>query len=190
MSKLNTKIAGLKLRNPLMPAVGPITRDAYALEDVANKGAGALVTKTISTEPAEVPRPNMAKIGNGLLTADLWSEIPLEQWIDKEYPKAKEKDLPLIASIGYTPEDIEEIIPKLNEKDIDAIELSTQPPRNQETPNIPETIKTAKQNTDLPTFIKLPYQNQITQTAQKAEKAGIKEEEDTEKIVQDHRNNK
>lgn len=172
MVSLSTEIAGLDLRNPILPAPGPIVRDGYSLLEIANKGAGGLVSKTVSVEPAEVPRPNIAKIGDSLINAETWSEIPLEQWLKEEFPKAMESELPLIASIGYSPEEIEEIAPKVAEVGVDALELSTHYLGHDPSPVV-EAVKAAKQEVDIPVFVKLsPHVLDITEFAEAAEEAG------------------
>jgi hypothetical protein len=47
------------------------------------------------------------------LNAELWSEIPFERWIETEYALALSSGLPLIASVGYTPEEVTELAPKI-----------------------------------------------------------------------------
>ncbi|KXB06636.1 hypothetical protein AKJ51_03325 [candidate division MSBL1 archaeon SCGC-AAA382A20] len=172
MSVLSTEIAGLEFRNPILPAAGPIVRDGSSLLEIANKGAGGLVSKTVSLEPAEVPRPNMAKLGDSLINSELWSEIPLEKWIEREYPKALEADLPLIANIGYTPEEIKEIAPKVAEAGVNALELSTHN-LDHDSSSVVEAVEAAKSEVDLPVFVKLsPQMLDISDFAQSAEEAG------------------
>ncbi len=172
MVSLALEFCGLKLRNPIMPAAGPTVRDGDALVQAAQGGAGALITKTISTSPAEVPRPCMAKVKEGLLNAELWSDLPLERWIRDEYPKAKRTGLPLIVSIGYKPEEIRELAPKVKEAGADALELSTHYLGHDPTPVI-EATKAAKEAVDIPVFIKLsPHVLDITEFARAAEEAG------------------
>lgn len=172
MVSLSTEVAGLELRNPILPAAGPIVRDGNSLVEIANNGAGGLVAKTVSVEPAEVPRPNIAKIGDSLLNAELWSEIPLEQWLKKEYPKAKETELPLVASIGYSAEEIEEIAPQVAEVGVDALELSTHYLGHDPSPVV-EAVEAAKSEVDIPVFVKLsPHVLDITEFAESAENAG------------------
>ncbi len=172
MARLSTEFAGLELRNPLMPAVGPIGRDGSALLEAANKGAGALVSKTVSTEPAQDPRPNMAKIGDSLVNAMLWSEIPLEQWIEKEYPKALEAELPLIASVGFTPEQVGEVAPKVADVGVDAIELSTRHFLD-DSSSIVEALEVAKEDVDIPVFVKLGIErDNLAGLSQELEEAG------------------
>ena len=62
MVNVSTKIAGIEFRNPVMNAAGPPGRSGEALQEVARGGAGALVAKTISVNPAEVPRPCMSVV--------------------------------------------------------------------------------------------------------------------------------
>jgi len=115
---LEVEVAGLKLKNPLMNAACPISRDAESMKALVDNGVGAVVAKTISVKPAIVPRPTMAVVdrgvgrvhvlktmkpglvkvesqfsGNyrfiyGLLNAELWSDIPAEHYFEREYPVA------------------------------------------------------------------------------------------------------
>lgn len=149
---LSVEIVGLKFRNPVIPAAGPPVRNGEAILRCAKGGAGAIVTKTISTKAAEVPRPCMAKTKSGFLNTELWSELPPEQWIEKEYKIAKSAKLPLIISLGYTAEQIGELAPKVKQF-ADALELSTHY-LGSDTKPMEEAIKVAKE-TGLPVFIKL-----------------------------------
>jgi len=118
MVDLEVEVAGLKLKNPLMNAACPISRDAESMKALVDNGVGAVVAKTISVKPAIVPRPTMAvvdrglgrvqvlktlkpgvvKIENqfsgsvrfiyGLLNAELWSDIPAEHYFERQYPVA------------------------------------------------------------------------------------------------------
>lgn len=160
------------MRNLILPAAGPIVRDGNSLVEIANNGAGGLVAKTVSVEPAKVPRPNMAKIGDSLINAELWSEIPLEQWLEEEYPKALEAGLPLIASIGYTAQEVEEVAPQVAEVGVDALELSTHCPGD-DSSNMVEAIEAAKRKVDIPVFVKLsPHVLDISEFAKEADDAG------------------
>ncbi|MEM3401680.1 MAG: hypothetical protein QXH08_00420, partial [Candidatus Hadarchaeales archaeon] len=154
MVDLSVELCGLKLRNPVMPAAGPNVMDGEALLKVAEGGAGALVAKTVSVQPAKVPRPCIVKVKDSLLNAELWTDLPLEQWLKVEYPKAKKAGLPLIASIGYRAAEIREIAPKGVEAGAEALELSTHYLGNDPTPVI-EATKAAKEVVDVPVFVKL-----------------------------------
>ena len=126
MADIHVEFCGITCANPVMPAAGPNAADADALLRAAAGGAGALVMKTISVKPARVPKPCMVKYGaDGMLNCELWSELPAEQYIATEYAKAKACGLPLIASIGYSAEDLAELGPKVAATGVvDAIEFS------------------------------------------------------------------
>jgi dihydroorotate dehydrogenase subfamily 1 len=132
MADLSVELLGLRFRNPILTAAGPTSRDGMTLLNAAAGGVGGLVAKTVSVSPADVPRPNMAalkegRVGSrtGILNAELWSELPLESWLEREYPIALSSGLPLIASVGYTPEEVSMIAPKLEKVGVNAIEFST-----------------------------------------------------------------
>lgn len=172
MVNLSLDLCGLELRNPILPAVGPPSRDGDALVDIANNGAGGLVAKTVTKEPAEGPRPNLAKIKNGLLNADFSSEIPIKQWLNREYQEAQKSGLPLIASLGFSAEEIGEIAPLVVDAGADALELAIRPVSRDPSPVV-EATETAKDEVDVPVFVKLSSQvPDITEFAKAAEDAG------------------
>lgn len=170
MANLEVEFAGLKLKNPVMPAAGPPVKDAIAAKRAKDGGAGAIVTKTISTNAAKVPRPNMARIKGGFLNTELWSELPPEHWLDEEYPQINKLGLPIIVGIGYTKEQIKELAKKV-EKYADALELSTHYLGEDTTP-MEESIKVAKSEVDIPVFVKLSPGIDIPEFAEAAEQAG------------------
>jgi dihydroorotate dehydrogenase subfamily 1 len=132
MVNLSAHFRDLSFPNPVLTAAGPTSRDGNTLVSAVEGGVGGLVTKTVSVKPAEIPYPNMAalhhgRVGSrrGMLNAELWSELPIELWLKKEYPKALRTGLPVIASLGYTPDDVTELGPKLEKVGIHALEFST-----------------------------------------------------------------
>ncbi len=170
MADLSLEVLGMKMNNPVMPAAGPPVKDAEAAKKAAEGGAGALVTKTISVEAADVPRPNMAAIRGGFLNAELWSEMGPEQWFEQEYPQIAELDLPIIAGIGYSSEEIRELSERVEEY-AEAVELSTHYLGDDPTP-VEESVKAAKEACDIPVIVKLSPQVDIPMFARAAEAAG------------------
>jgi len=199
MVDISVNIAGIEFRNPVMNAAGPPGKDGKALQEVARGGAGGLVAKTISINPAEVPRPcmvvvdrgelhfhglftlqdrlvrvtkSMLKVPRGLMNAELWSDIPYEQWLEREYGAAKMTGLPLIASIGYTADEVVQLGPLVQEASVDAIEFSTHYLGTDPKPII-EVTKTLKDVIDIPIFAKLsPHAADISLFARAVEAAG------------------
>jgi dihydroorotate dehydrogenase subfamily 1 len=151
---LNAKIAGMNIKNPLMPASGPLVGDYEKMMAIASFGVGAMVTKTISTVSAKVPRPCIYGDKNKIMNAELWSEYPPEKWIKDILPKLKENlQIPLIISVGYTVEDMQILIPKLH-KFADGFEISTHyVGKNLDI--IGKTVRTIRENTDKPVFMKI-----------------------------------
>ncbi|MFX1483027.1 MAG: 4Fe-4S binding protein [Promethearchaeota archaeon] len=171
MADIRTKFAGLKLKNPIMTAAGPASRDGMALLNAAAGGVGGLVAKTVSVRPADVPRPNMAalkegRVGSrrGILNAELWSELPVEQWLEKEYAIALSSGIPLIASVGYTPEEVSKLGPKLERAGVHAIEFSTHYVGGHT-----EIAKALKEVVEIPVFAKLSPKVDVAEVAKSLE---------------------
>lgn len=152
---LNTSVGKIKLNNPLMPASGPLVGDAEKMKAINEFGVGAMVTKTISKKGAEVVRPCIFGGKDFIMNAELWSEYDPEIWLDDFLPEIKKelKGKPLIISVGYTKEDMEFLIPKLDSF-ADAFEISTHYV-GKDLSNIKETLKTIKFHTAKPVFMKM-----------------------------------
>jgi dihydroorotate dehydrogenase subfamily 1 len=170
MANLSTEIADLHLANPVMPAAGPPGWNGEAMKACAAGGAGAIVSKTVSVQPAVVPTPNMARIPGGILNTELWSELPVERFIEREYPIAKEAGVPLIVSLGYTADEIAQLAPRVRPF-ADALELSTHYIGDDPSPMM-DGIRAAKDAVDVPVLVKLsPFRDMAT-AAKAAAQAG------------------
>jgi dihydroorotate dehydrogenase subfamily 1 len=171
MADLSVEVCGLRFRNPVLPAAGPPVRDGAALLACAAGGAGALVSKTISVHAAQPPEPNMAEIPHGMVNTELWSELPAEQWIEREYALARTAGLPLIVSLGYTPEEIAALAPRVRPF-ADAVELSTHYIGEDPAPML-GAVRAAKRALDVPVFVKLsPHGHDMAGAARLAADAG------------------
>ncbi len=123
MANLETTICGIRFPNPVMTAAGPGAKDYDLCRLATAGGAGALVTKTISAQAAEVLRPCMSVTNSGFLNSEKWSELPPEHWVAEEYPRIRQLGLPVIVGLGYTREQIEKVAPKAKPY-ADAVEMS------------------------------------------------------------------
>ena len=151
---IKTNIAGIELENPLMPASGPLVGDYEKMMYISRLGVGAMVTKTISATAANVPRPCICGDKDMIMNAELWSEIPPEQWVDEILPSLKrDMKIPLIISAGYTKEDMERLIPELD-RFADAFEISTHYV-GKDLGAIADTVRTIRANTQKPVFMKV-----------------------------------
>ena len=200
MVDLSVEVAGIRFRNPVLTAAGPPSQNAAALLAAARGGAGGLVAKTISVEPAKVPRPTMAVLDRGvtdfyvayatggrlvkvvrtklfmprgLLNTELWSDLPYQRWLEVEYRLAKASGLPLIASIGYTAEEVSFLGPKVQEAGVDGIEFSLHYVGIDYKP-ILEIAKALRESVDVPIFAKLsPHILNLTEFAKELERIGV-----------------
>lgn len=170
MAKLNVNILGMEFNNPIFTAAGPGAKDGDLCVEAVKGGVGGLVTKTISVDPAPVPRPCMARTNAGFLNTELWSELPKEQWVEKEYKRAKEAGVPMIVSMGYTAEQIAKVAP-LVKPYADAVELSTHYVGTDIAP-IVAAMKAAKAALDCPVFMKMSPHTDIQTIAKALEDAG------------------
>jgi dihydroorotate dehydrogenase subfamily 1 len=171
MADLAVEIAGIRFKNPVLTAAGPTSRDGESLLKAASGGAGGLVTKTVSVKPAVVTKPNMAvlqagKLGSrrGMLNAELWSELSLDRWIKQEYRMALSSGLPVIASIGYTPQEVSQIGPMVEKAGVSAIEFSTHYVGGHK-----EIAKTLRDSVSIPIFAKLSPQVDVARVAKEVE---------------------
>lgn len=148
---------GMRFRNPIIPGAGPNVGTGEQLRRAAEGGAGGLLAKTVSVVAAEVPRPDMYKYGsNGMLNHELWTELSLEQWLDVEYDiglaAARSHNIPFLASMGYTPDDLRYIGPQVAAKGVDAIEFTI---HYLEPAKIVDTARALRESVSVPIFAKL-----------------------------------
>lgn len=207
MVELSVELSGIRLRNPVMTAACPISRDFESVKQLVDCGAGGIVAKTISIVPAIVPRPSMGvadravgrfyalrtvkpgdvraepvDAGNmrfifAVLNAELWSDIPPEHYLEREYPAmlkyCRERGVPLFASIGYKPEELAILGPKVEKLGIDAIEFSTHYIGRDYRPVV-EAAKALRESVSIPIYAKLsPFTPNIPELVKELEKIRV-----------------
>ncbi len=162
MADLSSKVFGINFRNPVMPAAGPNVKSSSLMIKSAELGAGAVVSKTFSVKAANDPRPTMKKtLAGGLLNCETWLEDSYENFfqelarVKNSIGRDKNKDVPLIVSIGYSAEDVD-FLGRLLEEKIrpDAIEFSTHYTGHEISPLI-SVAKSLKSAVDVPVLMKL-----------------------------------
>lgn len=154
MIDLTTTIGGIPLKNPVMPASGPLVGDAEKMLAIAALGVGGMVTKTISTIAAEVQRPCIYGERDLVMNTELWSEHSPKTWLNEILPRLRrELDLPLWISAGYSREDMAELIPQLDTYAA-AFEISTHYV-GKDLAVIAETVRTIRAHTAKPFFMKI-----------------------------------
>lgn len=169
---LSVDIAGVKLRNPVILASGPMGRNGETLKKAATLGAGAVTTKTIYFKAAKVPRPCIIRVPGGLLNAEAWSDIDYKMWVEREIPEAKKGGVPLIASImslKNQPKELEEIACGVTEAGADIVEVVTAYTLDP----LPKLVEAVKKVTDIPVFAKIVLETfELKVMGKKLERAG------------------
>lgn len=172
MANLKVKIAGMEFENPLIIAAGPPSRNYETIKRMVEGGAGGVVTKTISVKAADVPRPCMAAFKESFINAELWSEHSPEHWLESEYGKISALPVPIIVGLGYTAEELTDLIPK-TEPFADAFELSTHYVGRDLTPVL-NTVAAARRATKKPIIVKVsPGVPDLAELGKKLEEVGV-----------------
>ncbi|MEL7610765.1 MAG: 4Fe-4S binding protein [Bacillota bacterium] len=153
--RLKTTLGGIALENPVLPGSGPHTGDLERMLFLANEQkVGAVVTKTIAPEAAKVQRPCIVSGANAIMNCELWSEYDAARWVEDFLPGYRcGSKTPVLASVGYSPEDLKKLIPQLDPF-VDGYELN---PRYSSLDFAPigEFVAIARQMTKKPFWVKM-----------------------------------
>lgn len=172
MADLKTNLCGLRLRNPLILASGPLSYDGEAILRAHRAGAGAVVTKTISEEAAGNPVPHIAALRGGLLNSEKWSDLPARRWIERELPRAKDGGATVIASVGLDESQVRRLARPLENSGADALEVCSY-----RASEIVPMIRTAVQEVGIPVLAKVsanwPDVSAVASAALRSGAAGI-----------------
>lgn len=172
MANIAVELFGLKFKTPIIPAAGPNVGTGTHCWKAAEGGAGGILCKTVSSKAAKVPRPDMYKFDRlGMLNTELWTELSLEQWLNIEYDMALEAgrrfNIPVLASMGYTPEDLKFIGPKLEAKGVQGIEFTI---HYLDPKRIVETAKALRESVSIPIIAKFsPHSGDLGDLAETIE---------------------
>ncbi len=177
---LSIQLTGLELENPTILAAGILGTTGASLKRMAGEGAGAVVTKSIGSEPKEGhPNPTMLKLDCAFLNA---MGLPNPSYRDfrEELSIASEGGVPVIASVfGAHPDEFAEII--LGLEGASAYELNVSCPHasgygtvvGTDPVLVEEITRAAKQTTDAPVWVKLtPNVTDIVEIGEAASRGG------------------
>ena len=126
MANRSVTVNGITFPNPVLTAAGPNVRSGALMCAAVAGGAGGVVAKTVSVNPAQDARPTIRRVDpRGLINSETWSEVPVERYLE-DLQQVKETGRPLIASVGYRPAEVA-ALGRLLEAEVapDAIEFST-----------------------------------------------------------------
>lgn len=134
MADLSVNVAGVHFKNPVIPASGAFGygreyENFYPL----SKLGGISVKGTTITRRDGNPPPRIAETPSGMLNSVGLQNPGIDHFIDVELPYLKTKDTVIIANIaGSTVEECVTIAQKLEQTDVDMIELNISCPNVKE----------------------------------------------------------
>ena len=163
---IGTEFMGMKLKNPVIVASGPWSRDGAAIQRSVDAGAAAVITETITLEANPILHPRIYwNSGRQLFNTKLFSDLHLEQW-EQEFENLRLGDCKLIASIwGNSPSELSYLAAKVERMGVDAIEISISAPLgtrsttiNSYPQEIFEFVHAVTEAVDIPVMVKLSYE--------------------------------
>ncbi|NWG11415.1 dihydroorotate dehydrogenase [Candidatus Bathyarchaeota archaeon] len=182
-SRLNVDLAGLRLANPTMLASGVLGYTAETLENIAENGAGAVVTKSVGLKPRDgYANPTVVQASCGLINAMGLPNSGIDEFAKEIRSAKKVLQVPLIVSVyGFAEEEYATVARKAVEAGADAVELNVSCPHVKETGSeigqnpeiLAKVVMKVKTAVAKPVFVKLsPNVTDIVYIAEAAVKAG------------------
>jgi dihydroorotate dehydrogenase (NAD+) catalytic subunit len=164
MLDLQTEIAGLSLKNPLILASGVLGETGKTLARVAQSGAGALTTKSIGLEPRQGhPNPTVVELDFGLLNAMGLPNPGITEY-KSELESVLKANVPIIGSIfGNSADEFAKLAGIMSDYGVHALELNLSCPHAKgygaelgADPKLVKNITAAVKNSvQIPVFVKL-----------------------------------
>ncbi len=182
--KLQVNIAGINLKNPVMPASGTFGYGKELCDLVDLNNLGAIVTKGVSLEPwPGNPYPRTVETAAGMLNAIGLQNDGVKNFVEEKLPWLSQFSVPVIVNvIGKTPEEYAEVSKILSKAGgVAALELNVSCPNIKEggisfgcsEPKIYQVVKLVRDATSLPLIVKLsPNVTDIVAMAKAAVDAG------------------
>lgn len=179
---LSVNIAGILLKNPVTVASGTFSaRDTGEFYDLNE--LGAMITKGIASKPWDGnPTPRIAETYGGMLNSVGLQNPGVDYFIKEELPYLKTFQPKIIVNVaGKTIEDYCEVVEKLNDTEIDMMEINISCPNIKEgglsfgaSPSMASAItKEVRAKTKKPIIMKLtPNVTDITEIAKAVEAVG------------------
>ncbi len=181
---MQVEIAGITLRNPIMPASGTFGYGEEYAPYLDLNSLGAIVTKGLSLNPkAGNNTPRVCETVGGMLNAIGLQNVGIEQFIYQKMPFLKQFDTPVIVNFfGNTQDEYGEVAARLDElPGVAGLEMNISCPNVKHGGIIFGTdpkaafaaVASVRKRTSKPLIVKLtPNVTDIQVTARAAEEAG------------------
>lgn len=182
--KMAVEIAGIKLRNPIMPASGTFGYGEEYAPYLDLNSLGAIVTKGLSLKPkAGNSTPRICETVSGMLNAIGLQNVGVDVFIKHKMPFLEQFDTPVIVNFfGNTPEEYAELTGRLDDiPGVAALEMNISCPNVKhggivfgiDPQAVFAVVSQVRKKTTKPLIVKLtPNVTDIQVTAKAAEEAG------------------
>ena len=183
MAKTKVNIAGVEFKNPVVTASGTFGSGMEYGEFVDLNILGGVVTKGVANVPwPGNPTPRVAEVYGGMLNAIGLQNPGIDVFIERDLEFLKQYDTNVIVNIcGKSVSDYLEVVERLNDTDIDMMEINISCPNvkegaiafGQKADSVFDITKQIKSVAKKPVIMKLsPNVTDITEMARAAEAAG------------------
>jgi len=182
--RMEVEFAGLRLRNPVMPASGTFGYGEEYSSFIDLNQLGAVVTKGLSLRPkAGNPTPRIAETTGGMLNAIGLQNVGVDAFISQKMPFLEQYHTPVIVNFfGNTAEEYAEVAARLNDvPNVAALEMNISCPNvkhggivfGTEPQAAYDVVSLVRERLDKPLIVKLtPNVTDIRVTAKAVEDAG------------------
>lgn len=183
MADLSVKVAGVEFKNPVIPASGAFGygREYERFYPLSKLGGISVKGTTITKRAGNIP-PRIAETPSGMLNSVGLQNPGIDHFLKWELPNLKTKDTVIISNIaGSTIEECVEISKKLEQTNVDMIELNISCPNVKQggvafgtsASSAEEITKAVRATTTKPLMVKLsPNVTSITEIALAVEAGG------------------
>jgi dihydroorotate dehydrogenase (NAD+) catalytic subunit len=179
---LSVKIAGIKLKNPVLTASGTFGYGDEITDLVDVSKLGGIITKTITLKPkAGNPSPRICETAEGMLNCIGLQNIGVERFLKEKSAGLKKIGTVVIVSVaGETAQDYVDVVKQLNsQKWIRAVELNLSCPNLQKhiisknSALVAKIVSAVKRIANFPVIAKLsPQVTDLAAIAKAAKTAG------------------
>lgn len=183
MADLSVKIAGVEFKNPIIPASGVFGygKEYEKFYDLSRLGGISVKGTTLNERQGNLP-PRIAETSSGMLNSVGLQNPGIDHFIKTELPYLSKKGTVIIANIaGATEEECAEVAAKLDDTNVDMIELNISCPNVKQggaafgtDPNCAAAVtKKVREATKKPLMVKLsPNVTDIVSIAKAVESEG------------------
>ena len=183
MGRLNVKLCGIELDNPIIPASGTFGYGYEFAEYYDINCLGSFSFKGTTAEPRfGNPTPRIAETPSGMLNAVGLQNPGIDLFIERDIPFLKKYDTKIIVNVcGKTTEDYLEVVERLADQPVDMLEINISCPNvkkggiafGQDPKAVEAITKAVKAKAKQPVIMKLsPNVTDITEMARAAEAGG------------------